>query len=254
MVKYFSILGDSISSYGGYSDDASVNTTLSQNVASGLYRGDAPIIQADDTWWMQTVKETGMKLLVNNTWGGARVFGPGETEVRYNTYKYRCDNLHSDTGALSGTNPDVIAVYIGINDVRNNYDTIGTFESINFDALINENNGTFTYATPTTFAEAYVIMIHKVIKKYPDADVYCFNLLPEPESNKRSTQKQVEFTNSIIFKIADKFGLNKVDLYNKTGINVSNVSKYTKDGLHPIEEGMDLIAKVFVDALSKNRH
>jgi len=251
MSKYISILGDSISSYGGYSDDISVNTTLSQNVASSLYRGDSAIMSVDETWWMQAINQTGMKLLVNNTWGGSRVFGASDTSARYNAYVDRCVNLHANAGPKAGTNPDVIAVYIGINDVRNNYNTIGSFEDINFDALIKENNGTYTYATPTTFAEAYSIMIHKIIKKYPDAEVYCFNLLPEAVSNGASTADQVEFTNSIIFKIADKFDLNKVDLYNNSGITVSNVSSYTKDGLHPNALGMDLLTDVFVNALKE---
>jgi len=253
--KYISILGDSISSYEGYSNDTSVNTTLGQNAPSSLYNPKKSTfinMPVEDTWWMQLINKTGMKLLVNNTWGGSRVFGDTDSSVRYNTYQYRWDNLHSDVGALKGTNPDIILVFIGVNDLRSNNNTIGSFETINFDALIKDNNGEYTYSTPTTFAEAYAVMMHKIANKYPDAKIYCANSLPKGAIDVSLTDAQIENVNSIIFGIADKFGINKVDLCHNLQLPETYVTEYTVDGLHPNAKGMDLITKVFVDALNKN--
>jgi len=252
MGKNISILGDSVSSYAGYSNDTSVNTTLSQNAPSSLYNpGKSAFINisVDDTWWMQMINELDMNLLVCNTWAGSRVFGAKDTQPRYNAYVDRSVNLHANTGAKAGTNPDIIIAFIGLNDLFNNYSTFGSFEAINFDTLITENNGTYHYATPKTFAEAYAIMIHKMIKKYPDADIFCSNFLPESAVAKKATAAQLEHGNDIVFKIADKFNLNKIDLYNTIEIPKAYSASYTADGIHPNAAGMDLFTDAFTKAL-----
>jgi len=131
---------------------------------------------------------------------------------------------------------------MGINDAKtyqDSLDTIGTFEDIDFDTLIVDNNdGTYTYATPTTFAEAYAIMIHKAQIRYSDSDIFTFTVQQATitEISEESTQK----VNDAITKIANKFGTTLVDLY----------SSYPKNStLHPDESGMDLMTEIVNSAL-----
>ena len=65
--KYFSILGDSISTFEGISEpkDAAYYNT-SRKMSSG-------IITLSDTWWGQVVEGLKGKLLVNNSWSGSTV-------------------------------------------------------------------------------------------------------------------------------------------------------------------------------------
>ena len=118
--------------------------------------------------------------------------------------------------------------------------------------MIQKNNGTFTYATPTNFAEAYAIMMHKIINKYTDAKVYCTNSLPKEAFDKPFTDAQIKQFSDIIFGVADKFGINKIDLTNNLKVPATySTSEYTADGLHPNAKGMDLFTDVFYDALTK---
>ena len=106
--KNFSLIGDSISTYAGYSNNAAeTNSTIGSNAV--YYGNKNKTITVNDTWWMQTVNETGMNLLVNNSWSGDKV-----SELGIN----RATQLHDNTGSNAGTTPDIIAVYIGINDIN----------------------------------------------------------------------------------------------------------------------------------------
>lgn len=108
--KKLSILGDSISTYIGYSNDSiNTNNTIGNNKL--YYKGTNYITDVNDTWWMRTSNETGLEILVNNSWSGDKVIQRGQK---------RCLELHDNTGDNAGTNPDIIAVYLGINDFRHN--------------------------------------------------------------------------------------------------------------------------------------
>lgn len=99
---------------------------------------------------MQEKEDAAIKLnlLVDNAWSGSRAFSEDSSDVSAGWY-LRAVNLHDDTGDDAGTNPDVVAVYLGIND----YGTAkrpGAFSESLYDKLIKDNgDGTFTYTTPT---------------------------------------------------------------------------------------------------------
>lgn len=247
-IKHFSILGDSISTFGGVSNNATnTNSTIGSNAV--FYNGSNwGITSADQTWWKQTANEAGLNVLVNNSWSGDTVSGRGQT---------RATQLHDDT--VTGTqtsviNPDLIAVYLGINDF-NSYGpklAAGTYEAINWETLIVENqDGSFTYGSASTFAEYYAIMMHKLTTAY-DADVFCFTLLPNGQMGSRPIT-ELEAFNEAITKIAGRFGCGVVDLYNDSGITTSNMSSYYADysgqNLHPNQTGMDLITECFINKL-----
>ena len=226
--KKLSILGDSISTYQGYSNDkTSANTTIGNNA---VYYPKGSIDNTNETWWMQSVLSTNMTLLVNNSWSGSRI-----TNGSGAAYAERCEQLHSDIGEDQGT-PDVIAVYMGINDLRNKVEA-GEYKSLS--SVYSESTG---YKTPETFAEGYEITIHKAVTKYADADVFVFTLPPCSGAN----LEELGQYNDIIRAVAKEFGCYVVELGAVEGYTPA---AYTDEGLHPNEAGMDLITDLFVRSL-----
>ena len=107
--KYLSILGDSISTYIGYSSNTSVNNTLGSNVCQ--YTGNnLDVLSVNDTYWMQVAKETGMNLLVNNSSAGDSIAKKAIS---------RSLQLHGNVGDYNGIKPNVVISYIGVNDIKN---------------------------------------------------------------------------------------------------------------------------------------
>ena len=202
------------------------------------------------------INNTGMELLVNNAWSGSTVFedsnGQGNNAITYNTD--RPINLHDNTDDptyANGTTPDVIAMYIGINDFNTNNSKLGTFDSSAIDALITDNgDGTYTYGTASSIIEAYAITVHRMTVRYEDSDIFLFTMLPNTwyKGKGVSEERLVEF-NTAIKAIANKFGVDVVDLYSDTGITADNQAEYLIDGLHPNAKGMDLITACVERAL-----
>ena len=242
--KNFSILGDSISTFKGYSNDATnTNDTIGSNAV--YYNGGNIITNVEDTWWKQVANETGMNVLVNNSSSGAKVVGKGNISGTTNDQGIgiRPQNLHDNTGSNAGTNPDVIAVYMGINDLNASY-TAGRYEDIDFDSLIVKNGDSYTYGTPSNFAEGYAIMLHKISVSYPEADIFVMNM---PLRSATASTILLAY-NEIINDLVVHYNMNLVDLYNSE-ISGTNYSTVSSDNLHPNQEGMDLMTNTFVNAL-----
>ena len=53
--KKASVLGDSISTFSGYSNNPAYNTTLTQN--SSTYPNQKADVSAAETWWKQVIRE-----------------------------------------------------------------------------------------------------------------------------------------------------------------------------------------------------
>ncbi len=157
-----------------------------------------------------------MNVLVNNSYSGDKVTGHGQT---------RCEQLHDDTGTNAGTNPDIIAVYLGIND---------------FDGGVAND----------TFKTSYDTMISKMVAKYEEADIYLFTLLPNKVKEDSDSAKLLAY-NTAIREIAEKYGCTVVDLYEDSGITAENMAQYTNDSdcLHPNMAGMDEMTECFWNAL-----
>lgn len=252
--KTMSILGDSISTFAGYSNNMQNNNTIGSNAVWYSASTDKGITDVNDSWWMQTINNNGMKLLVNNSWSGSTVFAntnnQGVNSIAYSSA--RPVNLHDNTedaAFANGTEPDIIAVYIGINDFNTNIGNLGNYDQIDFDALITDNGGSYSYGTPTTITEAYAVMVHRMKTRYTSSDIYLFTMLP---NTKKKEYDKLEIFNESIKKIADKYDLTAVDLYKDSGITKDNTSTYLRDGLHPNSSGMDKITATFEKALEKN--
>ncbi len=255
--KNISILGDSISTFTNYSNGKAADYTNS-TIRNGVvyYNGTSSRwnVQLNDTWWQQAINSLGMKLLVNNSWGGTCVLKENNGSV--GAYIDRCVQLHDNVGSYSGLEPDIIAVYIGTNDFGIFPETLGRASDIDFNALT--SNGS-NYKTPTTTAEAYTIMMDKMTKRYPKAEIYCFTLLPNKAVTDKATADTMkankEAFNEIVYTVADHYGAIVVDLYKDSGIVTGSASYHdylSPDGIHPIIKGMDAITNTFVSAILKN--
>ena len=102
--KKLSILGDSISTYKGVSDDASANSTLLYNPY--YYRDPLPL---EKTYWKLVMTSLGLTLCVNNSWSGGNLSGKDNPDSGVN----RANNLSRD----DGTEPDIVILFMGINDL-----------------------------------------------------------------------------------------------------------------------------------------
>lgn len=245
--KTISIMGDSISTYQGASNGVAANTsnsTLRDN--KKFYpRDTVKEVALNDTWWMQVIKDMGLRLLVNNSWSGSKLLKTSNGAV--GAYIDRCVQLHDDTGANAGETPDIIAISLGTNDIANK-ETLGTAD-INYAKLIKDNgDGTYTYATPATSLEAVAIILHKISIRYPDAEVYYLNLSHRINGN----DEIIGQFNIELKKVLDHFGTYLVDIYG-SAITIEDFSTYIGDNsVHPNKLGMDVYAEAFKRALVAN--
>jgi len=209
-----SILGDSISTFTGYSNNGSYNTTLTtNNNCYGTTNTKRYVIDVNQTWWKQAINKTSMKLLVNNSSGG---------DAGANSKNTRGAQLRCDTGDDKGTKPDIIAVYLGTNDARAG-DSLQVFE------------------------ENYKNMINTLTESYPDAKIFFFTILPTEKDIDEDAYNNV-IRNIVKNSNNDNFHL--VDLYKNSGITANNQSLYQGDNLHPNITGMDLITSTFMEGLA----
>ena len=258
--KKLSILGDSISTYVDYCNNTSYNSTIGGNcVFYSPNRSDRPDLKdiaVTDTYWMQLIDEYDMELCVNNSSSGSRVIGMGNVSgsTRDQAYDTRACQLHNDH---TGEQPDIISIYIGFNDhgaaAPQGRITTGSYEAVNFDTLITVQDSKYVYATPTTVAEGYAVMLHKIKTTYPNAKLLMMNI-PHVAWQDRVAERGVELPkyNELIAKMAAHYGVTLVDLYSTeiSGDSASNRAAYALgDEIHPNCAGHDVMTRALADAL-----
>ena len=246
--KKISILGDSISTYINITSGAAANTTNStirNNIVWYGYQPSQPVFggtSVDSTWWQMTVNALGATLLVNNSNAGESV---------YQSVLNRCMQLHDDTGDNAGETPDIIFVYLGTND---NHRTMGNVNSLTMDQI--KAKGDDPSFTPTTLAEAYAVMLYRIQKTYPNAEIYCL-------TNLERSDMDISLTHAVSGVIRDAVarfdGIYLADIGLLSGITRDNPDYETympKDqggkSLHPGAEGMKEIYRVVFDTVLKN--
>lgn len=236
--KTLSILGDSISTYTGVSNNSSRNRTIGRNLV--FYTPGMLGVYQRDTWWQQAADSMGLQLLVNNSWSGSCMYMEGAGTP--GAYEKRCVQLHRD----NGRKPDIIAVFLGTNDQDYFADTLGTFDAIDFETLIVPEEGETVYAAPETTLEAYAIALHKMRQRYPNAEIYCFTLLQRPGF----TPWNLLSFNAELAKLAEHSGAYLVDLQ-RCGVYAAEPAYdlLMGDYVHPNPWGMDAITGAFRDAL-----
>lgn len=264
--KYVSILGDSISTFDGISNNVRINASLGDH--NVYYKYNTGPYRWEQTYWGRVITETGMKLCVSNAWGSATAYGNGwEDRLYRDSAPYRATRLDRD----DGTTPDVIIVYMGTNDLRRGeghaygdlYDRIknvyedrrgAVVESWFEEVLANSQNG--TNVTPgtayTTFDQAYALSLYLMTQKYPDAEIVCLGLENTNETANFSAQRQAKY-NLIIRTLAEYFGGVFVDSCGEySEINAENVHLYGHDAiaLHPNSAGHAAMARMILKTLA----
>ena len=234
--KKVSILGDSISTYTGYiPSDYSI-----------FYPENGGITDVKDTWWMRVIDGSNAVFCADASYSGSTTSGVSteQNDGRPGVSDRRIGDLTSP----DGMKPDVILVYMGANDLLVNIP-------------IGDNDGTRTVAEGDieNFTDAYTLMLDKVKKAYPDAQVYCITfheICRWDESGNGFTFKSdtgfisSQYNDKIVL-IAKNKGLPLIDVFNGCGINPDNAIDNTLDGTHPNAAGAKKIADYILSALDE---
>ena len=206
--KRLSILGDSISTYKGVSDDVTANSTLIYNPY--YYREPFPI---EGAYWHIVMDALGLSLCVNNSYSGGNLSGKDNTDAGVS----RARHLSRD----DGTEPDIVIVFMGLNDLGRRVDA-------------------------SVFAEDYERTLMTIKDKYPDASVCCVNI---PDRDIFLKERAEVFNTAIeeaVKNTGESFFI--ADLY-RSRLNGDFYYMNTRDGLHPDEDGMRIIAEIVIDAI-----
>ncbi len=166
-IKNVSILGDSISTYRGSSNDASVNSAIALNPY--FYTEPFPI---EKTYWMRLIESFDMKLCVNNSWSGGNLSGVKDENSGVN----RAKHLSQDNGVI----PDFIIVFMGLNDLGRGVDA-------------------------SEFASDYERTLDIIKKNYPNASVCCVNLPDRDIRLKKRAESFNEAIDKAVSNAGDKF-------------------------------------------------
>ena len=239
--KTLSILGDSISSYRNYTNRRGSrwsNSTIGRGRA--FYSDLKPVIALEDTWWYQLSEDLGLRLLVNNSWAGSTIL---ERQARsLGAYVDRCVQLHDNTGINDGAEPDIIIFYMGANDYGLYPNLLGTAD-IDYDGLISvDASGAAAYAEPKTTLEAAAIILDKIERRYPLAEVYLMELPLRADAVKKGLELFEGF-NRDLGAVAEHFGVTVIPVYDGP-ITVETAERYYVDArLHPNALGMDVLTE-----------
>ena len=261
--KRLSILGDSISTFGTPNQ---ANATGTWNYPGNRCRYPQANLftEVDYMYWKILLDKTGMEFGINESWAGSRVANTQATDSgdlgpnRCIASKTRIQHLGNN-----GT-PDVIIVYGGTNDIAGS--TLGTFNPeapIKFATLTTTPPSNPASLTDdqiddldvSTFANAYVAMLVRLQRYYPEAIIVC--LTPNYCKSYYGTNyvKMKNYVNCMI-DICDFFGVEYIDL-RKVGIGLMDMAgdTYTEalpDGIHPGIKGHKLIAEYVFNVLDSH--
>lgn len=220
--KRFSILGDSVSTLEGFNPRGSrVFYDAERREKSGVW-------EMGDTWWGKVIEFFGGELLVNDSSGGSRVTRPGEEKESYlsGCSQRRTGRLHEDD-----VQPDVILVYLGWNDWV--YGVLPEPQD--------QESG------DTCFSLAYSMMLSRLKKNYPQAEIWCCTL---PKSCMVSDPAMV---------FPERYGGIHIREYNHQIVNAALAANVcvadlaaqeipfdSLDGSHPTAKGMDTLAMLMI--------
>ena len=220
------MLGDSISTLERYSEpEYAAFYTHSNCIETGVFI-------PSDTWWGQVIESLGGQLLVNDSFSGSTVCQHPQYEIP----SYACSRERTSNLDRHGCQPDVIMVFMGINDWGR-----GT-------PLQSK-----TKKDLSCFSFAYKTMLKHLKENYPAAEIWCLNL---PVSTCSMWEDfrfpyryggiHIEEYCEAIRVCAKKTGARLIDLY-------GNGKPYdTVDGFHPTVGGMQTLAQAVLDQLQKN--
>lgn len=231
--KKLSVMGDSISTFKGFSPDDYNPFYMS---------GSHGLPNASYSYWGIVAREKGWGLSTINAWGGSQVaYKEGRTEIPM------CDDRRAGNLAANGT-PDVIIILGGTNDFGHGV-PVGTWAGDD-DLPEVENN----------FRAAYARMLMKIHSYYPLAKVYCCTLINRetdlvPGSMEKKYGQYLTAFNTAIRQIAPMLNCTLIDL-ESCGMNQYNMETFMSDydptdhhAVHPNIAGHELMAKRILNSL-----
>ncbi len=271
--KTVSILGDSISTFKYVSNNTHNNATTGGN-AIYYPNADYNVYDYRYTYWGRLLTDLGMELCVNNSWSSSRVYGRANTS---DSMPLRATELDNDNGTpddpSDDISPDVIIVYMGINDLQNDspfgdlyaileandgrtdnekisawFDTVKAQAEAAGDSIV-------MGSTYTTFEQAYALGLNSMKEKYPNAELYCMTLVQTYDTNRCNAQQIGEY-NRCISALAEYFGATVIDQYSSDSERTfRNVHAYSTPGdghcIHPSSKGHELMERLIVKTMYK---
>lgn len=223
--RQFSILGDSISTLEGFNPRG----------YHVFYQGETcektGVRELADTWWGKVIDFFGGELLVNDAWSGSWVSRP---EARKEQFPSGCSDRRTGELHIGSVMPDVILVQMGVNDWGNG-------------VAIDPERELGMHNADTFFSLAYGLMLRKLRKNYPNAEIWCCTL------------GQTYISENPEFKFPEAYGGISIREYNHCIVNGAlandcrvldlygeDVPCDTVDGTHPNAAGMDTLAMLAV--------
>ena len=245
--KWISFLGDSITTWQGWSNIAPGSTSADVWYPKSQYG----MTDVNQSYWKKLIDRTGANLLVNNSWSGSRVSYGGHTGPVVDTGTGdRCKQLDKTVDGVA-RKPDYIVINIGTNDFDNNV-LIGTWNGRG--QRFPDDPDTLK---PTTFREAYSVMLHRLRKNYPLAKIYCCtipcgNVKSDGLNEINSEGVSLSEYNDAIREVATAYGVRIVELAT-SGLDYYTLSNfYCDSNLHPNEAGMERYYELIRGALESN--
>jgi len=223
--KYFSIIGDSISTFEGCSQpEYAAYYDTSRKLENEIFK-------LSDTWWGMVIEHLGGELLVNNSFSGSTVCW----HPQYDIQSYGCSDERTSGLGKDDILPDVIIVFMGMNDW-------GRGMSI---SSPDENTEDIS-----SFSIAYMKMIERLKSNYPSSEIWCLTL---PVSTCRRRYNftfpylyggiHIEKYCNSIKECAERCGVRCIDIYDP-------LNPYdTVDCFHPTADGMKSIANAVIKRL-----
>lgn len=255
--KQVTVIGDSISTWN-YEADGATYPHVSNNATNGQN------IVMNDTWWKQVIDNYEMELVINRATSGATA-GHGVLMSGEPTSNSKL-NVCNSSKALSaeGVNPDLVLVYIGMNDMCRGSVIVKDGDDITSDAFYDmiptlyksfqdnyeANKADYGMALSQslgldTYARAYAYILYSIQTNYPDADIVCLNM-----PAKMSTAPQY---NEVINTVAGHYGVPVVDIYSafvNAGGNYTDKT-YCYDALHPNANGFDVMSNAVIAKMNE---
>ncbi|MBE6630003.1 MAG: hypothetical protein E7624_04050 [Ruminococcaceae bacterium] len=279
--KSFSLIGDSISTFSGVTNNGAINSTLPLNAVH--YSIGTTVYDYTKTYWGKLSVDTGMDLCVINSWSGGKVYGTSSKDWKDNMLT-RSYNLTTNDGKT----PDLIFLYYAINDMLNSPSSVNPTSENDYTAalptgnlyqrLSNESDTRTTKeivaewfievkelaatagynpADPSTikpgqtficWEAAYALSLQNILTRYENAEVFVLTLA---EANHNScNQPRLNKANIVLRALAEYFEVNVIDHVNSQ-VNKGNCHMYGRDthGLHPNGKGHAAITRLIVEAL-----
>jgi lysophospholipase L1-like esterase len=162
-----------------------------------------------------------------------------------------------------GVNPDMVFVYLGVNDISRgstvlkdgvDYTTQAFYDMI--PGLYTEYNEKYSANTADygmnlsislgldTYARAYAYILYSIKHNYPNAEIVCLNV---PEINSRAKEY-----NDVVSVVAEYYGAIVVDNNGAFKSAGGSYASHTYDNsLHPDKEGFDIMSNAVIAKMNE---